>query len=370
MIRMWFPAALFLAVAISVGVSGCAFGPAVTAAKANPSGWTEPSAGGTTTASAASTATASAGVATQSGGSAQSSDACTVIQRDVTATMNELQVSGFSDWELSLNSGNVVGGASITTDPGRLRSAMQMMTSTLDGLDTASGPGEAISVDLSDTGANFEALESGSGTVADEAQIVHGLSNAAADAFSACGPSPYTQYAPAQESALDDTADVAAVEGFTVGVLSPDITTTKSNVKQVVALSALGPQGADGDCAVPFKMDSFVQQAAGAEDDFEHQLGIISVGASLDNRDIIRLQSDLATITEERISPPRTAQQSLVSATQALTQGIAVANADIDTENGLMVQAFSVDNKMAESPACVNAAAGKPPVLGHISLSS
>jgi hypothetical protein len=229
----------------------------------------------------------------------------------------------------------------------------------------------AISIDLSDTGGSFEALASGTSTVMDEAMIVRALSKAAADAFSDCGPSSYTQYAPAQERALDDDAAVEADEGFTVsGVLSPLVATTTAGVKQERALSALGPQGDNGDCTIPFKMDSFAGQAVEGEDGFKQQLGIISVDASLDKTDIARLQGDIATITEERIAPPQAAQQALELATRAVTQGIAVANSDIDTENSLIEQAFSMDDKMAAAPACVNAAAGQPSLLLQISLSS
>jgi hypothetical protein len=357
------PAVCILAVAISVSMSGCALAPTLSAAKANPIGWAEASAGGA--------GSPSGGVATQGPGSAQSSKACTVMQRDVTAAMSELQVRGFSDWESSLNSGFVVGGASMTNDPGRISSAMRTVTILLDGPAAAPGSAaEAISIDLSDTGGNFEELASGSGTAADEAMIVRALSKAAADAFSICGPSPYTQYAPAQESALDDDVVVQADEGFVVGsLLSPSIATTSGDVKQEATLDALGPQGGDGDCTIPFKMDSFAQQAAEGENGFEQNLRIISVGASEHETDITRLRSDIATIREERIASPEAAQQALQAATQALTQGIAVANTDIDTENDLIEQAFSTDDKMAKAPACVNAAVGKPSLLGHLSLS-
>lgn len=276
-----------------------------------------------------------------------------MTQRDLTTAMNDLQITDFSGWALSLRTGDVVGGVTMTNDRSRLTDAFKTTTTLMNTLSSSPRPvAKAVGEDLSDTGGDFEDLISGQGTVSDQAVIVRAFSNAVAAAVAACGPDSFTRYAPAQETALDDLVGIGDDYSSDLGSFASVISQTRADQAQEKHLAALGPQGDGGSCTVADQMGRAAQEIGqGDGGNFTQDLGVLTTSVALTQRYLSRLQADLSTIENQRLTPPATATAAMARAQQAIGQAIAIANKRIDTENALISKSFSLASAMAKIPS-------------------
>lgn len=304
-----------------------------------------------------------------------------MTQRDLTAAINDLQISGFSAWETSFATGDVAGGASMTRSAAMITRAFTTISSMMTAFSSSlSVTATTIGDDLSDTGANFQNLISGDGTVTDEAAIVHALSGAVAATVSICGPSPVTRYAPAQETALDDLAEVGPQYAGDLGQLAADIKRTKGALARVEHLAAPGPQGNGGSCTVALQTGQAARTFAGGdEDDFSQDLGDEGLTGDISGtrQAIATLQADLSQLRNQGLTAPAGAAAAITSAEQGISPAIAAANHDITTENALVTDAYSVAESIAKIPStstangsysgsCRNDGPGQPILLRHL----
>jgi hypothetical protein len=281
-------------------------------------------------------------------------EVCDTTQRDLTAAMNDLQITDFSGWTLSFTTGDVVGGATITKDLGRLKAAFKVTAALMNSFGSSANPvASTVGDDLSDTGGDFEDLISGDGTVSDEAVIVHSFSAAVAATVALCGPDSFTRYAPAQEAAMDDLAGIDDDDySSDLNSLASIISQTRADLSREENLAALGPQGDGGSCTVAEQMGQAAQEIAqGDGGNFSQYLAGFTVFVTMTRQNLSRTQADLSTIASQRLTLPANANAAIATAEQAISQAIARANQLIDTENGLMSESFSLANSLAEIPS-------------------
>jgi hypothetical protein len=323
------------------GLSGCAISSSGNGSSAG-NGQHAPTLGARTGAAtpAAHASTASAGV-------------CVTTQRDLTAAMNDLQITDFSGWALSLTTGDVVGGATMTRDLRRLTNAFKVTAALMSTRGSSSSPvARTVGDDLSDTGGDFEDLISGNGTVSDEAVIVHAFSNAVAATVALCGPDSFTRYAPAQEAAMDDLHGMGVDYSGELGSLASIIAQSRTGLNQEKHLSALGPQGNGGSCTIALQMGIAAHEIAqGSGSQFAQRLSSFTFTIALTQRGISKLQSDLRVTANQRLTPPANVTAAVAGAQQAISKAVVNANQLIDTENSLISESFFLANSMAKIPS-------------------
>ena len=275
-----------------------------------------------------------------------------MTQRDLTAAMNDLQVVGFSDWETTFETGDPAGASmtqnavSITTAFNTLAALMKTYSSSTSALVATVG------ADLSDTGADFDDLISGEGTMADQAAIVHDLSSAVAAAVRICGPSPLTRYAPAQEAAIDDLGAVGTDYSSYSQSLTSDISQTNADLHQEERLNALGPEGHGGSCTVALQMGQAAQEIGqGDAGSFSQNLQDLTGDVSGTQQSVSSLQSDLGEIQAQGLVPPAGVPAAIANANQSINSAIATGNHDIDQQDALVSQAFALAEAMADIPS-------------------
>jgi hypothetical protein len=246
-------------------------------------------------------------------------------------------------------------------------------------LSSASGlAAKTVGGDLSDTGGNFDNLVSGNGTTADEAIIVHALSGAVTAAVNSCGPSPDTRYAPAQEQALDALAALPGGDTSGLSSLIALITSTKTDLAQEKKLAALGPQGDGGGCTVAMQMTHAAQGIfQGDQGQFSQHLDAMSQSMSSTPQAVANVQADISNLERQGLTPPAGVAAAITTAEKAASQLKTSIDADIDTENSLVVEAYSMANSVAKTPStstangtysgsCLDNAPGQPAPLQHI----
>lgn len=303
-----------------------------------------------------------------------------MTQRDLTAAMNDLRISGFSAWETSFATGDVVGGASMISSPAMITRAFKTISSVMTAFSSSSSvTARTVGADLSDTGGNFEDLISGDGTVTDEATLVHALSGAVAATVTTCGPSPSTRYAPAQEAALDDLGTLVAGYAGDLSPLAADIRQTKADLTREKHLAALGPQGNGGSCTVALQMGEAADEIwHGDQGNFSDDLEGLTGDISGTRQSIASVQSDLRQVESQELTPPAGAAAAIASAEQGISPAITAANHDINRENTLVSEADSLADSMAKIPStstanesysgsCLGDGPGRPILLHHVS---
>ena len=275
---------------------------------------------------------------------------CAVTQRDLTAAMSDLQVEGFSEWETTYETDLPAAGL-MTGNVADIKQAFNATAAMMNVLSSSSGSlATAVGDVLADTGADFDELTSGQGTISDEATIVHDLSGAVADTVRICGPSPLTRYAPAQEAALDDLGGVSGDFSGTLQSLAAEVSATRTSLQQEQRLNALGPQGDGGSCTVAEQMGQLAEQI-GQGDAGQMDPEDITGDLSATQQAIAQLQSDLSKIQAQGLTPPNGAAGAMARANASMAAAVATANHDIDEENSLVSQAFALANAMADIPS-------------------
>jgi hypothetical protein len=226
-------------------------------------------------------------------------------------------------------------------------------------------------MDLDGAGQNYADLLSGSGSVSDEAVIVHALSAAVAAAVQACGPSPVTRYAPAQETALDDMTGLRVSDVGGPAALRADVSQAVEGLAQEKKLAALGPQGMGGGCTIAMQMGGGAE-GMGQADGFRQDLGVAEAGLLQSQQAIARVRSELAVISKQGLTSPPRAAEAITAARQRLRSALTAINDDISSENSAIAQAYTLANNMAKIPAtpgrpgtyfgsCLGDAPGQPP---------
>ncbi len=285
--------------------------------------------------------------------STASASVCVTTQRDLTAAMNGLQITDFSGWALSLTTGDVVGGATMTRDLRRLTNAFKVTAALMSTLGSSSSPvARTVGDDLSDTGGDFEDLISGNGSVSDEAVIVHDFSDAVAATVALCGPDSFTRYAPAQQAVMDDLDGIRDDYSSDLGSLASVVTNTRTDLIQEQHISALGPQGNGGGCTVAVQITIAASEIAqGDGGSFTQDLSIFTTTVALTQRGISKLQADLGTIANQRLTAPGNATAAVASAQQGISNATVKVNQLIDTENSLISESFYLAKAMAKMPS-------------------
>lgn len=288
---------------------------------------------------------------------------CTAIQKDLTTAISDLQVSQFDNWSADFTAGYMIDGGFMTSNTSEISESMGTVSVLMSELSRDSSVNLAVRTvggDLSDTGADFDDLLSGdSGTTGDESDeiaIVHGLSSAVADAVKVCGPSPYTRYAPAQEQARDyiglsDPSGFSGTFGNEIGVLNGIVGQDKTSLANEEKDDALGPNGNGGDCTVSLQMNNFAEDIGADLDQFSERSRLFAEDISQENGFVQKLKAAVSTIRQQRLTVPAGAEQVIAEAETADSHAAASINSDIDAENSMAQEAYSMADAMAREPS-------------------
>ena len=301
---------------------------------------------------------------------AAGSGPCSVTEEALTKAVSDLDVYTFGPFGVALgptdlgNSTGFVGNpayAEMTHSEVRIAASMAAVGSLLNitlNQASRSAVGQAVIPYLDGTSGAYEDLTSADGTMADEETIVVALSKAVAAALSVCGPSSTVRYAPAQELAHDQMANLLGGAGnydtseynYTNSGVASYLSQMQGILEQEEQLQALGAQGDGGSCTVSQQMYNLLPEVLGSESGFEQDLRSGSdFGSALQEAE--DLQATIDRITSEGLAPPAGAAEAVTRTEQGISAGVTTTNDQISAENALADKAYAMANAIAAIPA-------------------